>query len=361
MAKLRVSTDRLRKGMIITNSVYSSSGMLLVSENTVVTKEILELLTRHFVSYVIAEFPPDNILAKDLEKHKSTAERKSEFQESVQIAEETLSESLMAIASQDKEINVPQLVGVMNGVLEKASDDASLCDMLFWMKKSKGNLYRHVINVSLVGQILAQWLNFTKEEIELVSVAGLLHDIGIMGFKQREQDCDALFFKEVLENKRGKYEKHVLSGYNMIKDKPIDDRIKKAILTHHERIDRTGYPLQVGIENIGIVSRVLAIADTYDILSMQESRENMISPLNVLEWLQELSYNKLDPNMLLTFTEKITQSYIQQKVLLSNGRKGRIVLLNKYNLPRPLISCDNCFINLAEQTDIRIVEFLDRE
>lgn len=191
MAKLRVSTDRLRKGMLITNSVFSHAG-----------QEILEI--------------------------KPIAERKAEFTESMQVAEETLSENLIALVNQDKDINVPQLVDVMNGVLEKAVDDASIGDMLFWMKESEGSLYRHAVNVSLLGQILAKWLRFTKEEI-------------------------------------------------------------------------------------------------------------------------------------VTFTDKITQSYIQQKVLLSNGRTGHIVLLNKYNLTRPLVRCAGGVINLANHMDIHIVEFLERE
>ena len=40
---------------------------------------------------------------------------------------------------------------------------------------------------------------------------------------------------------------HVVYGYNMIKDKPLDIRIKQAVLTHHERMDGKGFPHQMDI------------------------------------------------------------------------------------------------------------------
>lgn len=365
MAKMRMHTDRLRKGMVISNDVYSNGGLLLVNAGTPVTKDVAALLARHFIEYVIVEFKesgaakPETASMEEVGQVKMTEQQKAEFKESIKVAENALSSSFKAIVYQNGDINVSGMLNMLNGILEKATNDVSLCDMLFSMKESKESLYRHSINVSLIGQMLAKWLKFSQEEIELVSITGLLHDIGLVGLQKENTNMDYLFFREVWENKKRQYEKHVFDGYNIIKNKKIDPRIIQAVLTHHERIDQSGFPMQVPAANINKISRVIAVADAYDILTMQKDENELVSPLNVLNYLQDLSYTMLDPSILITFIEKITISYIQKKVLLSNGKTGTIILLNKFNLPRPLVRSESVLIDLAERPDIQIVKFIE--
>lgn len=59
MACFRVHTDRLRKGMVIKNDVYSRTGAILVPVNTPVTKDVLSILTKHFIDYVIGGLSGD--------------------------------------------------------------------------------------------------------------------------------------------------------------------------------------------------------------------------------------------------------------------------------------------------------------
>lgn len=68
----------------------------------------------------------------------------------------------------------------------------------------------------------------------------------------------------------GPYIKHAVLGYNLLKDKNIDIKVKQAVLTHHERQDGSGFPLKVSKENINYISRIIAIADTYDTMIMAE-------------------------------------------------------------------------------------------
>ena len=56
MACFRVHTDRLRKGMIVKSDVYTRTGMTLVPINTPVTKDVVALLTKHFIDYVMVDY-----------------------------------------------------------------------------------------------------------------------------------------------------------------------------------------------------------------------------------------------------------------------------------------------------------------
>lgn len=360
MAQLRIHTDRLRKGMVIKSNVYSNSGAVLIPENTPVTKDVMSLLARHFIDYVIVDYQAEGASVPTAspvpgEAPRISEKQLSEFKESFQVAEDTLSENLREIAEKNNDIDVPVLLDMLNQVVEKSESDINLCDMLFHMKKNAVNLYTHSINVALFAQILAKWMNFEPQDIELVVIAALLHDIGILKYSQEE--LKNFHFKDELN--KGRFEKHAAYGYNMIKDKALDIRIKQAVLTHHERLDGSGFPLQISIQNINRFSRIIAIADVYDTLTMKEDGAEALSPFLALKELEENGHRRFDSQMLMTFLSRITNNFIQHNVLLSNGARGQIVLINKYNLSRPLVQVGSSFLDLAVRNDIFIKELLD--
>ncbi|MBQ9120510.1 MAG: HD domain-containing protein [Lachnospiraceae bacterium] len=356
MAFIKIRTNRLQKDMIIASDVYTHTGAMIIPKNTRVTKEICDLLTKHFINDVIVDYsvaPPKT--SQPSSKEPVNAQQLAAFQESFQIAEETLSQSLKDIAYQDKDIDIPSLLDMVNSVIEKSGNDMNLCDMLFQMKQSAESLYAHSINVSLYAQLLTKWANYTAEETELVGVAGLLHDIGIL--KCQQEGMTQICFHDEMEKKSG--DKHVIYGYNLIKDKDIDSRIKQAVLTHHERIDRSGFPLGVSFDNINSTSRILAIADIYDTLTMDEPGRSALSPFEAIGLLQDRMYNKFDSSLLMIFCERIAQNFLQYDVLLSTGQTGKIIMLNKFDLTRPLVQVDDYFIDLSLKKEITIKQILN--
>ena len=112
----------------------------------------------------------------------------------------------------------------------------------------------------------------------------------------------------------------------------IDQRIKQAVLTHHERVNGSGFPLQVMGDNINWISRILAVADTYDALTMCQGDKAGISAFEAIKKMEDEGYNRLDANYLMTFLKRIAETMIQRNVILNDGRMGRVVMINKYKL-----------------------------
>lgn len=83
------------------------------------------------------------------------------------------------------------------------------------------------------------------------------------------------------------------------------------------------------------------------------------SPFLILKNLEDNGYHKYDSNMLMTFISHLTNNFIRHKVRLSNDLVGQIVLINKFNLTRPLVQIGNSFIDLAVRKDLAIKEILD--
>ncbi len=357
MTQLRVQTNRLRKGMTIKNNVYSRSGVIIVPENTPVTKDIVSLLARHFIDYVIVEYeteiptpPIPEVPAPKIDEKKFEG-----FRQSFEVAEASLSQNLMEIASNNSEVDVPALLDMLTNIVENSETDINLCDMLLRMKRSDEDLYTHSINVALFSQILAKWMNFEQDEIEIVMIASLLHDIGIL--RCTKDELKNFHFKDDL--KGGHFSKHVIAGYNLIKEKALDNRIKQAVLTHHERLDGKGFPLRISHANINRYSRCIAIADIYDTLTMKEPGVEAMSPFDVLKYLEENGHHKLDSQMLMIFISRIANNFIQHNVRLNTGETAQIILINKFNVSRPLVQVGASFLDLATRNDLSIKELLD--
>lgn len=367
MTERRVFRDQLKEGMLITADVYTYGGLVVVPENTVVTKEVIELLTRHSIVEVIIgeeiempEFSMEDLGLLDdvlgmVEMMEADQESLEQFSEGFHVAEETLSESLRNIASQDGDIDVQQLLDMVDSVAAKASNDINLCGMLMKMKEDAKNLYTHSINVSLYAQLLAKWLDFSEEDIEMVGIAGLLHDIGLL--KCQMEGEEEILFHDEYENRSGI--NHMIHGYNIIKDKDLDLKVKQAVLTHHERMDLSGFPYKMSYKNINNISRVLAIADAYDTLTMEEEGYEPMSPFEVLGLMYDTCYIRFDSEMLVLFIEHMAQNFIQYEVLLSDGRTAKIVMTNKYNVARPLVMSGTEFIDLSQRKDITIKKILN--
>ena len=377
MAQKRMWTRDLKEGMVVKADVFTRNGVIIVPVRTVINQEVLELLARHSIREVFVEVDapkpaepvvkpepvkpieaaPVPVVVPNFLVEREKAQRMEVFTATFHVAEETLSQSLRELAYQDKDVNIDQLLNMVNSVVAKADNDVNLCDMLFKMKQSAESLYAHAINVSLYAQLLARWIGLSAEEIELVGIAGLLHDIGLLKCQQEEEGIP-IYFHDEHDNEVRIWERHVVYGYNMIKDKPLDIRVKQAVLTHHERMDGRGFPHQMDYRNINTISKVLAIADTYDTLTLIEPDYEPLSPFEALRQLNYEYYLKLDADMIMTFVDRMAQNFIRYEVILSNGQRGRIVMINKHDQARPLVQVGDEFIDLSKQTDITIIKLL---
>lgn len=355
MAQRRIRTSHLTEGMIIKNDIYSNSGLVIVPANTTVTADIRRLLTRHFIEDVVVETGTLSSSNPFQPTFQTSIQRMEHFEKTFEIAEENLSQNLLNIINNNADIDTQLLLDSLNSIIQTADNDVDLCNMISSMQEKAKNLYTHSINVAIFSQILAKWIDCTNTEIELVSIAALLHDIGLL--KCIPNNNATISFRDELFGIN--YERHVLHGYNLIKDKNIDSRIKQAVLTHHERIDQSGFPLQISTANINHISRILAIADTYDILTMGETSPTSMSQFGAIKYLEEHTYGKLDTHILITFLDKIAHTLLQHQVLLSNGEMGRVIMINKNNLSRPLVQIGSVFVDLSIRTDLLIKKVLE--
>lgn len=146
---------------------------------------------------------------------------------------------------------------------------------------------------------IAEKLGIDDVEIGKIELAGLLHDIGMIGISD-----DVLFKTEKLtEEEFQEIKSHVDYGVRILEDiKQLRDVIT-IIKYHHEHFDGNGYPYGIKGEEIPISSRIIAVADAYDGMVSNRAYRQAMKPNEAMTVLEKLSGKQFDPNVVSVFKE----------------------------------------------------------
>jgi putative nucleotidyltransferase with HDIG domain len=354
MFKIRMRTDKLKSGMIIADEVYSIIGSLILPRNTVVDSKVIDLLYFHRIPIVtvIQENYDDKVIKPEethLEKVRQSQAFK-EFDKTFETVSHDLEGRINEIVYLDKDINIEELWNNLNALLTKTDNSIEFFHLLHSMKHTSDFTYIHSVNVALISNMLAKWLRYPQKEIELASIAGLLHDIG-----KTKLPPDILNKQELLTSAEiTAFKRHPTLGYNILKEKNIDRKIQVTALTHHERCDASGYPLRLKSSEVCDISKIVAIADTYDELTANHVERKKVCPFRVIHMFESEGLHQFDTSFMLTFLGCILDTYVHSNVMLSNGQKGEIIFVNKAAPSRPIVKVGTQYIDLSINSNIDV-------
>lgn len=364
----RILTIKAEEGMVVAGDVYTDNDNLIISRGTVLDKDIIERLKYYSIFDFFIEDDKQVTLKSysqdDLERHIfseykiEAGEYYKKIKESEQFAvyEELFQESVKNMEScindviaKNKDINVEQLLDSVKKITDDFKPDVSLFDMMHCMEGYDDLTYIHSVNVALICRIIAKWMEYTPEECDVITICGMLHDIGkvmipieVIGKPGRLSPTEYALVQT-----------HTIHGYNLLKEIELDERIKLAALQHHEKCDGSGYPSNLKYNDIHQFSKIVAIADVYDAMTSNRIYRKGICPFEVIS-VFEGSIDAYDPKVLMVFLEKIAQSYINADVILNDDMEGKIVMINKYALGRPGVLVGGAYVDLSRQDNMEI-------
>ena len=142
------------------------------------------------------------------------------------------------------------------------------------------------------------------------------------------------------------------------KNQNIDIRIKEACLLHHEKCDGTGYPFGLKSDHIPAVAKIIAIADVYDAMTSARVYRGALCPFEVIDTMYKDAFTKFEPEYILPFLKNVASSYINNDVRLSDGRIGKVVLINENALSLPIVQCEDEFIDLSKTRGLTVSAIL---
>jgi len=249
---------------------------------------------------------------------------------------------------------VNQVVDEAIIMIDADHKEFNVFDIVHNMRQSSDITYAHSINVAMICHTIAKWVGMSEEEATMAFTCGILHDIG----KLRIPDEIINKTEKLTKEEFDLLKTHPIEGYNMLKELPIDKHIKNAALMHHERSDGSGYPIGMKGNDIDKFARIVAIADVYEAATAPRVYRKGLSPFEVFELFEKEGIQKYDTHMIMTFMEKLADTYMLNRVRLSNDMIGKIVFINKQAVSRPVVKCGETFIDLSKETDITIAEII---
>ncbi len=160
-------------------------------------------------------------------------------------------------------------------------------------EQSFPHLRQHSQTVSELAQRMAAGLHLSDHEEELVTLAAYLHDVGM-----RELDYPRVYRMERPgEPERRLYQRHPLIGARIVESISFPGDLTGAIRHHHERWDGTGYPHRLAGRGIPIASRIIHLAEVYDVLTSTSSYRRPIGRKAALETIRSEAGRQFDPDL----------------------------------------------------------------
>ena len=385
MAAKRILTSRATQNMIVADDVYTSDDKLVIPEGTVLTEDIIDSLKEYGVFAIRIKVDEDGnnaaaenekvmpagdeVLNEQRQEIKNSAEQEHEsFLKQVKESKEfevfhsafvdsvdNLKNVFSKVVMHNEQIDGESILSDVENVVSKGRNSIHILDMLQCMRGYDDVTYVHSVNVALLSNMIGRivYPDISDEELKVLTLAGLLHDIGKM------------MVPDNIIQKKGRLtlpeynlvKTHVLFGNNILKGiDNLDPRIAEVAMRHHERCDGTGYPGGYKREQIEPFARIVAIADTYDAMTSDRAYRAAICPFDVIEMFEREGIVKYDVEFLLPILEKAVQAYMNTNVRLSTNQIGKVIMINKNEFSKPVVQVGDEFYDLSKETNDIVID-----
>ncbi len=164
--------------------------------------------------------------------------------------------------------------------------------LLSALRMRSPSLADHSLRVSELATAIGMKLNLTVAEVERLRLAGLLHDVGMLAVPDR-----ILLRKGPLsEEDWAVIRRHPQDGFELVAEAVHED-VARAVLTHHEAFDGTGYPARLRGVDIPLGGRVVLVADAYDAMLMDRPHRQALTQAETLDELRTNAGQQFDPEV----------------------------------------------------------------
>jgi hypothetical protein len=159
-------------------------------------------------------------------------------------------------------------------------------------------LRSHSLNTAKLARNFAVRLELPSHEVEAVSIAAILHDVGTLLL-----DPAVMAKPELTPDDLARIRTHPVLASTFLKDFRFPFDVLRIIRHHHERWDGTGYPDGLKGEEIPIGSRIICIIEAFEVMSSGNSYKSPKASREILEELRNEASAQFDPALVSDFID----------------------------------------------------------
>ncbi|SDD92648.1 HDIG domain-containing protein [Massilia sp. PDC64] len=221
-------------------------------------------------------------------------------------------------------------------------------------------IYVHSLNVTMLSMMIARDIKLPHEVASLLGMGALFHDVGTKNIPDKVLNkLDAYNHAE-----QALVETHCHGGFEIGQKLGLAAPALAIIRDHHELFDGSGYPRHLQGEAIGVLARIVSIANHYDELCNPRNPADSLTPHEALSLMFAKMRSRFDPKLLQVFIRCLGVYPPGTIVQLANGVVGMCVNVNTAKPTRPQVMIyeadvpreEAIVVNLETQPDLNIVK-----
>ena len=354
-----IEKSRLKDGMVLGQDIYFGNQMVL-RKGTVLDTRLIDRLRQFNVprvmieDEVIATYEANIYQCSSYSQRIQNSPEFKKFQKDYDVEVTEFQSMLNGVVERNQEINVENLYHQVVTLLKDTGNTINAFDMVQNLRHYDDSTYAHSINVGLLSNVFASWLGMDEEQKKLVTVAGILHDIGKTKMPlyliQKPGKLNSQEYAVI--------QQHTNMGFQILKENNLNIHICFTALQHHERCDGGGYPGGRKQKEIDEFAKIVSIVDVYDAMTSPRVYRKPMCPFDVINLFEEEGLQKYESAYILTFLQRIAETYLNERVRLNDGREGALVYIDRQALSRPTILIDGTAVDLRKYKDLAIEEIL---
>ena len=218
---------------------------------------------------------------------------------------------LLLIESALKSIEQMNIIKKINTELKESQENLekayleSIQTLRYTVEAKDSYTRGHSDRVAEYSVLIGKRMGLSEEELKTLRIGGLFHDIGKIGIP------DAILLKEgkLDDNEYSEIKNHPSIGKHILSNASIFSNIIPIVYHHHEKYNGSGYPEQLAGENIPLLARITAVADTFDAMTSKRSYRNAIPLEYVRAEIEKCSGTQFDPQIAKVFLDIIDNHY----------------------------------------------------
>lgn len=325
----------VKPGMTLEQAVFlPGSDKCLLKSGTILSSQNIDKLRELGVQHVeIGD--PNTLFLTPTDKM-----RESLVEDYIQVLREISPERPEA----NKSDEVVKVAKQLEALIQRIAKNEDILNYMVEMRIiNKVRLYDYSIYTAVLSGIVAGCMGMGIEEITVVVIGALLHDVGVAEMP----NLIKIKYADFTPQQKKLWEEHPTYGYYFALQKNIPRVIATCIQCHHERFDGSGYPKGSKGEEIPLPARIISVCSSYAAAVVYRDTP----PYMAVEEIYGTSGIYYDPAVVKAFVNNIPIYPLGVMVRLSTQEVGIVSNIRKNEGPRPIVKVYYNRVNRAITED----------
>lgn len=326
-----ISISVLKEGMVLGRTIWNEAGHPLLQKGVVISDRIIQRLTQLNVQYLYIE----DQISQGIEITETVPlEVRNKAVNHVTESFKTLKGLKTSEASFVLDQHSKVLTSIIDQLLDIIMNSEEMLMVLTDAFLFDEYLYQHSFQVALYSIAIAKELGYSPDDLRLIGVGAILHDVGKIQIPQSILSKPGRLTNEEFEEMK----LHTRYGFDMLRNlHSVSLLVAHCAFQHHERLDGSGYPRGLVDYEIHPFAKIIGVADVFDAVTSNRVYRNKMLPTQGISILEAGSGTIYDAKVVNALKRAVVHYPNGMIVSLKDGRRGVVARQNIKDPVRPII------------------------